>query len=238
MKALILNSGTGSRMGDITKNHPKCMTELSNNETILSRQLKLLKKHNINDIVITTGKFSTLLEEYCLNLGLNLNYIFVNNPLYQETNYIYSIALAAKVLDDDIILMHGDLVFEDEVLEKMLHVEYSCMAVSSTAALPQKDFKAVVQPENNMLKITKIGIEFFDSAMAAQPLYFLKKEDWQIWLATIICFCEEGTRTCYAENAFNVISNQCDLFAYDFKNLLCAEIDTVEDLEKIQNRLQ
>ena len=41
MKALILNSGLGSRMGDITKHHPKCMTEINNVDTILSRQLKI-----------------------------------------------------------------------------------------------------------------------------------------------------------------------------------------------------
>ena len=40
MKALILNSGMGSRMGVLTSEHPKCMTEISNRETILSRQLK------------------------------------------------------------------------------------------------------------------------------------------------------------------------------------------------------
>ena len=35
MKALILNSGLGHRMGDITKEHPKCMTEIDNSETII-----------------------------------------------------------------------------------------------------------------------------------------------------------------------------------------------------------
>lgn len=238
MKALILNSGTGSRMGDITKAHPKCMTEINNHETILSYQLRLLQKYNVNDVVITTGKFSTLLEDYCLNLGLKLNYIFVNNPSYQETNYIYSIALATEVLDDDIILMHGDLVFEDTVLENILYAGYSCMAVSSTTPLPQKDFKAVVHSENDKIRISKVGIEFFDSSMAAQPLYYLKKEDWKIWLAEINRFCEMGVRTCYAENALNAINSQCNLFAYDMKDLLCAEVDTVEDLKKVQERLQ
>ena len=42
MKALILNSGMGSRMGDLTRKYPKCMSELLPNETIVSRQLRLL----------------------------------------------------------------------------------------------------------------------------------------------------------------------------------------------------
>lgn len=42
MRALILNSGLGYRMGALTSKHPKCMTEISTTETILSRQLTLL----------------------------------------------------------------------------------------------------------------------------------------------------------------------------------------------------
>ena len=65
MKALILNSGIGSRMEDITSTHPKCMTEISSNETILSRQLRLIKAAGINDVIITTGYMADTLKDYC-----------------------------------------------------------------------------------------------------------------------------------------------------------------------------
>ena len=55
MKALILNSGLGSRMGVLTSEHPKCMTEISSHETILSRQLKQIAEAGIEEVVITTG---------------------------------------------------------------------------------------------------------------------------------------------------------------------------------------
>ena len=42
MKALILNSGMGTRMAPLTDRQPKCLTELSPGETILSRQLRQL----------------------------------------------------------------------------------------------------------------------------------------------------------------------------------------------------
>ena len=115
MKALILNSGLGHRMGVLTSEHPKCMTEISGTETILSRQLKCLFDCGVTDVVMTTGYFDTVLVDYCHSLGLPMNFTFVNNPLYAETNYIYSIYCAREFLDDDIVLMHGDLVFENEV---------------------------------------------------------------------------------------------------------------------------
>ena len=234
MKALILNSGMGTRMGALTSEHPKCMTEISEGETILSRQLRQLSDMEIRDVVITTGLFDKVLIDYCESLNLPLNYTFVNNPVYDTTNYIYSIYLAREHLRDDILLMHGDLVFEDMALDHVIRSEKSCMTVSSTAELPENDFKAVI--ENN--QIIKVGIEFFDNAITAQPLYKLFKKDWNLWLDNIIAFCEEGKVSCYAENALNEVTDQCEVHPLDIEDMLCNEIDTPEDLVIIKQKLE
>ena len=234
MKALILNSGLGSRMGDLTKTHPKCMTQISQDETIVSRQLKLLSDIGITEAVMTTGPFEDVLKEHCEELKLPININFVNNPVYKDTNYIYSIYCARDLLDDDIVLMHGDLVFDEKVLKGVCKNKKSCMTVSSTTPLPEKDFKAVIKDD----KIEKVGIEFFERALAAQPLYKINKEDWQIWLNNIVNFCENNNRKCYAENAFNEISNKCKIYALDVKDELCAEIDNIVDLENVSKKLK
>jgi phosphoenolpyruvate phosphomutase len=233
MIALILNSGMGSRMGVLTSTHPKCMTEIFRDETILSRQLKQLNNCGIKDVVITTGLFDKVLVDYCESLNLSLNYTFVNNAIYDKTNYIYSIYVAKKFLDDDILLLHGDLVFEQNVLSAVLSQQNSCMTVSSTTPLPPKDFKAVIKGK----LIEKVGIEFFENAIAAQPLYKINKEDWLIWQERISDFCENDQVSCYAENAFNEISDKCHIYPLDIKEFLCAEVDTPEDLDLIKEKL-
>ena len=232
MKALILNSGMGSRMGDLTKEHPKCMTPISEAETILSHQLRQLAKAGVNEVVMTTGLFDEVLVNYCESLNLPIKYSFVKNPIYNQTNYIYSIYCARELLDDDIVLMHGDLVFEDAVLDRSLNSEVSSMTVSSVLPLPEKDFKAVITDG----RIEKVGIEFFESAMAAQPLYKLNRKDWNVWLDSIVAFCENDTRKCYAENAFNVVSDRCLIYPLDIKDMLCSEIDNPEDLAVVSER--
>ena len=239
MKALILNSGKGTRMGLLTSEHPKCMTEIGQGETILSNQLKMLSEAGINEVVMTTGKYSDILVNYCQSLDLPLHISFVNNPDYETTNYIYSIYCARERLHDDILLMHGDLVFETEVLDSVLNSEKSCMTVSSSVSLPEKDFKAEIKQD----RITNIGVEFFNDALAAQPLYRLNKVDWEKWLDKITEYCEAGSTGCYAEKAFNEISDVCEIYPVDVKNMLCAEIDCPEDLavvsaayEKARNR--
>ena len=235
MKALILNSGLGHRMGVITKEHPKCMTEISPKETILSHQLRKLESFGISDVIITTGYYNQVLVDYCNALHLPLKFTFVNNPLYDKTNYIYSIYCAKGYLkDDDIILMHGDLVFESLVMEAVIDSPTSCMAVSSSLPLPEKDFKAVIKDG----QIEKVGIEFFDNTMAAQPLYKILKDDWLVWLTNIEKYCESDNRKVYAENAFNEVSDKCKIFPCDVKNMLCAEIDTPKDLELVSKKLQ
>ena len=145
MKALILNSGLGSRMGVLTSEHPKCMTEISARETILSRQLRMLADAGITDVVMTTGAFDSVLVSYCNSLELPLHITFVKNPVYDRTNYIYSIYCAREYLRDTaVILMHGDLVFENTVLDDVLASAQSCMTVSTSLELPEKDFKAVI----------------------------------------------------------------------------------------------
>lgn len=233
MKALILNSGLGHRMGVLTSEHPKCMTEISATETILSRQLNLIAEYGITDVVMTTGYYDDVLINYCNSLDLPLNLQFVNNPRYAETNYIYSIYCARESLDDDILLMHGDLVFEGSVLEDILNSPESCMKVSSTAELPQKDFKAVVNDGH----VCAVGVNFFDSAMEAQALYKLNRKDWQIWLDEICAFCEAGNTGVYAENALNQVSDRCTIVPCDVRDRLCTEIDTPEDLAVVKAKL-
>ena len=234
MKALILNSGLGTRMGVYTKEHPKCMTDISATESILSRQLHLLVEAGIKEVVITTGYFDKVLIDYCNSLNLPLNFTFVKNPVYDKTNYIYSIYCARDVLkDEDILLLHGDLVFEASVLADALAFPHSCMKVSSTLPLPEKDFKAVV--ENGMVK--KVGVEFFENAMEAQALYKLNKSEWNTWLDHIISFCESDKTKVYAEVALNEITDRCPIHILDVKDRLCTEIDNPEDLAKVKAAL-
>ena len=91
MKALILNSGLGSRMGILTSNHPKCMTEINSKDTILSRQLKQIANSGIKEVVITTGYYDEVLINYCESLDMLLQFHFIKNPIYDNSNYRYSI---------------------------------------------------------------------------------------------------------------------------------------------------
>lgn len=233
MKALILNSGIGSRMGKLTAHQPKCMVELSSRETILSRQLHQLAEIGIDEVIITTGPFEKELVRYAEGLELPIHLIFVKNSDYESTNYIYSIYCARHHLKGNILLLHGDLVFENEVLDRLLFSKESCMAVSFSSPLPEKDFKAILHGN----RVVAVGTNLFEQAVAAQPLYYLKEADWDVWLSRIVRFCENGRRDCYAENALNEVSDDCIIRAVDIDSLFCQEVDNQTDLVMARTKL-
>ena len=225
MKALILNSGIGSRMGNL--NTCKCLTELVENVTIFDAQIQAMQRCGIEDFYVTTGSYASKLEAHARNRYPGTKFTFIPNPLYNQTNYIYSIYLARKfVQNNDILLLHGDLVFEQNVLQDIIASNKSVMVVDSAKPLPDKDFKVSVK--NN--RITEIGVNIFTDAFYSQPLYKLNKKDWTLWLNEIINFCEQGITNVYAENAFNKISSLINLYPFDITGRMCFEVDNKEDL--------
>ena len=168
MKALIFNSGIGKRMGDLTQSRHKSMVSLGNGETILGRQVRILADKGIREFVITTGAFGEQLKDVCENFratqASDLKFYFVENPKYQETNYIYSMYLAGEYLDDDFLMLHGDLVFNEDLVAMVLESERaSTCLINREKTLPEKDFKGRVRDE--LLKeVSIIGlIELPDS---------------------------------------------------------------------------
>lgn len=226
MKALILNSGMGSRMGELTEKLPKCMNILLGEETILSRQLHILSACGIQDIILTTGQYHQEIIDHVEGLRLPLRFVYVRNPRYKETNYIYSIYLAKRELDGDCLLIHGDMVFDEKLLRRIVSSKESVMAVDFNHPINEKDFKV----ELDGSYIRKIGVNLYEGVKMAQPLYKIHSSQWHIWMASIESYCEKGQVQEYAETAFNDISDRCEIRALAVDDQLCMEIDTPEDL--------
>ena len=130
MKAIIFNSGLGNRMGELTKSSHKSMAVLKNGETIFHRQLRILSECGIRDFLITTGPFKEQLEQVCKSDEFSsLSFTFVNNPIYDKTNYIYSMYLSREHFDDDALLLHGDLVFDKKLIRDLLDSSDGSLAV-------------------------------------------------------------------------------------------------------------
>ncbi|MBN1649074.1 MAG: NTP transferase domain-containing protein [Spirochaetales bacterium] len=236
MKAVLLNSGIGSRMGTLTEHKPKCLVELKENETVLSRQITQLVECGIKDILITIGPFGNIIPDYVKGKFPGLRACWVRNERYDSTNYIVSMHLADNELRDDILLMHGDMVFDTEVLKKMISSEMKDLAViDTTAALPEKDFKC--RTENGIIREIGITVSRTGNIHFLLPMYKLSARFMIRWMDEIKRFVKNGAVGVYAENAFNAISGRLGLYPLDINGMFCMEVDTCDDLERARKRI-
>lgn len=234
MIALLLNSGLGSRMGDETREHPKCMTAITDGETIISWQVKLLERVGITEAVVTTGHLSDMLEDYLRSLDTPIRFHFVHNPRYRETNYIYSMYLAKELLSGhDVLSLHGDLVMHPAVMDKLAASTVSVVTVDTTLPLPEKDFKGRIREG----RLMEVGVNVFgEDTVELQPAYRFLAADFDRWMQEIERFIHEGNDRVYAENAFNAAWEEIPVYPLDVQGLLCAEIDNQQDKEYVSKR--
>ena len=120
MQAIILAAGMGKRLKDLTQDNTKCMIKV-NGVTLIDRLLHQLDSRKLSRIVIVDGYEGEKLKEYIATLRINTEIVYVDNPIYDKTNNIYSLALAKDWLcEEDTLLFESDLIFEDSVLDLLI----------------------------------------------------------------------------------------------------------------------
>lgn len=235
MKAIIFNSGVGNRMCHLTENNPKCMMKLYNGETIFERQIRILSDCGIKDFIVTTGPFKEQLYETADEYSA-LNFVFIDNPNYKTTNYIVSMNCAYDYIDDDVLLLHGDLVFNKGLIKKLLNDSRSSVCLfNKEKQLPEKDFKG--RFKSNLLKEVSVNIADRD-CYTFQPLYKLSKSVITIWKNKVREFVNNGIINVYAENALNTVTDTVNIYGMSYKDDYIDEIDNEQDYIRVSNEIK
>jgi choline kinase len=141
MKILILAAGTGSRLGQLTRNTPKSLLDLGHGLTLLETQLDALQASGISEIVLVTGYRSAQIEAK-IQIYDDFNFQIVFNPFFEISNNLVSAWMAMPYIDDEFIVINGDDVFRPEVIERLLSTEGDAvMVVSKKDSYDEDDMK-------------------------------------------------------------------------------------------------
>jgi len=111
VKLIILGAGEGKRLRPLTQNIPKCMVKIFG-KSILEHQIDIIKKSGIDEIIIVKG--------YCEEMIKIPNVCYYKNEKYNSTNMVETLFCAEKELDGSVIVAYGDILYEKNVLEKLL----------------------------------------------------------------------------------------------------------------------
>jgi len=110
----------GKRLKELTRNNTKCMVKV-NGVTLIDRMLHQIEKQQLSRIIIVVGYEGQKLIDYIGSLDIQTSITFIDNPVFDKTNNIYSLALAKDwLVKDDTILFESDLIFEDSVLDVLI----------------------------------------------------------------------------------------------------------------------
>lgn len=121
MQAIILAAGQGKRLGQYTKDNTKCMVKV-NGVSLIDRVIKQLVHIHVDRLVLVVGYKAKELKDFIGHRYDGMIKIeYIENPLYDKTNNIYSLALAKdRLCEDDTLLLESDLIFEDSLLKMLV----------------------------------------------------------------------------------------------------------------------
>jgi len=146
MKAIILAAGRGTRLEGLQNIKHKSLLKI-NNISLIERQIKILKKNNIHDVYIITGYNSEEIENELSEYDVK----FLFNKNFEETDTLESFLVAKKIMDDELITLYADVIFEEEILLELLVSRKSNIILSiEEINCESDDMKTLV--ENDIIK--------------------------------------------------------------------------------------
>ncbi|MCP4750556.1 MAG: phosphocholine cytidylyltransferase family protein [Proteobacteria bacterium] len=109
--AIIIAAGYESRLSNDVSNGPKAMLKIKG-KSLLKRQIEILNRYNLNDITIVRGY-----KKEQINIP---DVAYIDNDEYATTDILYSFFLASKKMKGRTILLYSDILFEKEIVERLL----------------------------------------------------------------------------------------------------------------------
>lgn len=163
MQAIILAAGMGRRLGEYTSDNTKCMLEV-NGIRLIDRMLHQLDSLNLDRIVMVTGYEGEKLRSYITGRYPDKPIVFIDNPVYDKTNNIYSLWLArCYMAEDDTLLLESDLIFDDRILSAAANAEYPNVALVAKYQSWMDGTMVRIDDENNIVNfIPKKAFKYED----------------------------------------------------------------------------
>lgn len=237
MQAIILAAGMGKRLGELTREHTKCMIEV-NGITLIQRMLEQIDSYGMERIIIVIGYQGEKLKKFIGTLSIQTPVLFVENPSYDQTNNIYSLYLAKNYLiEKDTLLFESDLIFEKAVLDKIIHHPYPSLALvarfeswmdGTVVTLDEEDnIKRFISPEHFSFEeipgyYKTVNIYKFSKAFSASH-----------YVPFLEAYCKALGNNEYYEQVLRVITllEKPELKALRLEHELWYEIDDIQDLD-------
>ena len=245
MQAIILAAGMGRRLGEYTKDNTKCMVPV-NGVRLIDRLLGQLAKQSLKRVIIVVGYKGKELREYIESQYLSpltshpssLQIEFAENPVYDKTNNIYSLAIVKdKLQEDDTLLIESDLIFSDRLIPMIVDNPSPNLALVAKYETWMDGTMVRLDDEQNIVNfISKDAFDYndVDSYYKTVNIYKLSRQfSQQKYVPFLDAYTKAVGNNEYYENVLRIISllNNHDMKALPIGQEKWYEIDDKQDLD-------
>ena len=238
MQAIILAAGMGRRLGELTSQNTKCMVKV-NGVSLIDRLLGQLSRLALNRVVIVVGYKGQELKDYIgQRYAERLKIEYVENPVYDRTNNIYSLALAKDQLqEDDTLLIESDLIFSDRLFPMVVDNAQPNVALVAKYESWMDGTMVTIDKEQNIVNfVPKKAFNYadIDKYYKTVNIYKFSKEfSQQKYVPFLDAYSKAMGNNEYYEQVLRVITmiDDSGLKALPIGQEKWYEIDDVQDLD-------
>lgn len=237
MQAIILAAGMGKRLGEYTHDNTKCMLEV-NGIRLIDRALAAIKEVNVTKVVLVVGYKGQNVKNYVGTEYQGIPIEYVENPIYDKTNNIYSLYLAKDyMMVEDTLLLESDIIFAPSVIKKLVDDERPNLALVDKYESWMDGTVVTLDKDQKITRfIDKSGFDFSEihNYYKTVNIYKFSKEfSKKYYVPFLTAYSTALGDNEYYEQVLRVILHlrNAPLFALPLTGDLWYEIDDMQDLD-------
>ncbi|HSA59852.1 MAG TPA: phosphocholine cytidylyltransferase family protein [bacterium] len=233
MKTIIMAAGVGTRISQRLGDTPKCCARIGD-ESLIQRTVRTLKKSGVHDISVIVGFKAARVREDIESMGVKT----YENPFFDVTNSIASLWFARRELqtDDDVIVMNGDLFFEEHLIPHVIKAPQERVVFADPKRTQEADYRLqysggivrefgktlpVARTTGEYVGIAKIGASFLDT-FRNHLEFLIGQQRHGLWWENVL---------------FDLSERGEPIFVQEIADVFWAEIDYWEDYQRIMEFL-
>ncbi|MBN4080888.1 phosphocholine cytidylyltransferase family protein [Caldithrix abyssi] len=228
MKAIIMAAGVGRRLHELNMNKPKCLLT-AGSETLIRRSVNLLGSKGISDITVIVGY-----KGYLIRNELNNDVAYFENPFFQTTNSIMSLWYARDLLEDNVLLLNGDLYYESSILDYAINQTNAAVMLADSTRIDNADYRFGFIGN----QINRFGKHLTNQETDGEYVGIVRIDKCFIntFKETLEEMITAGKSNIWWEDVlYSFISKQVPIHFFDVAGTFWTEVDTLRDYNYLQN---
>ena len=228
MKAIIMAAGVGKRLHALNINKPKCLITVGST-TLIRRSVNLLVSKGISDVTVIVGYKPDLIRN-----ELNNDAAYFENLNFKTTNSIRSLWYAKDLLEDDVLLLNGDLYYEQGILDYAINQTNPVVMLADSTRIDNADYRFSFSDD----QIDQFGKHLTNQETDGEYIGIVRID--KCFIKTFKQTLEEmitaGKSNIWWEDVlYSFIAEQIPIHYFDVAGTFWSEVDTLQDYNYLQN---